>query len=304
MLCPATSQEQMEMPMGELQSVLSNSVIAAAVPSAGLIAFFWKGDEAISTEFKRWLGERISGIKLSAGRVGIEPLGRVFDLIYGRPYFSLNTILRVTGVSTVAAVISFTVFVLLGQDAENHIRDIFGSQNGIAAFLVLLTLNGAFDYISVTKARIIMDKVVQSDLRYKSVVFLLADAIVTIGILEAYRYVAHDLLVYFFPWKIRGMTAIFSLLPLRYLFLIYAFISTTFLMFFLTAMYLMSVWSLIAICAIPALSFILWVLPVRDLPIRSIGLMSGIIMFIGVGLFGLFGQFFFRLLARVLFLFV
>jgi hypothetical protein len=68
---------------------------------------------------------------------------------------------------------------------------------------------------------------------------------------------------------------------------VFWFVGTTFLIFFLTVMYLLSLGSLAIVRLIPALSFILWVLPVKELPIGSIGLMAGMVLFIGLSIAGL-----------------
>jgi hypothetical protein len=65
----------------------------------------------------------------------------------------------------------------------------------------------------------------------------------------------------------------------------------TFVIFLITLMYLLALWSLLVIRTAPILSFVVWVLPVKTLPIRSIGLMSEIILFVGLILGQLFSQF-------------
>jgi hypothetical protein len=65
-----------------------------------VMAFFWKGDEALSDDFKKWLSQKVMGIQLTVpDMASIEPLGRIFDSIYGRRYFTPTTFLRVAAVS-------------------------------------------------------------------------------------------------------------------------------------------------------------------------------------------------------------
>jgi hypothetical protein len=59
-------------------------IIAAGAPALSVIAFFWKGDDALSQNFKQWLTEKILQVKLTVPEISsIEPLGKVFDLIFG-----------------------------------------------------------------------------------------------------------------------------------------------------------------------------------------------------------------------------
>jgi hypothetical protein len=74
---------------------------------------------------------------------------------------------------------------------------------------------------------------------------------------------------------------------LSYLFVAFAFFATTFLIFFLTTMYLPSFWSLIVLGVVPVLSAARWILPIKDLPVRSIGVMAGVILFVSLSLGGL-----------------
>ena len=78
-------------------------ITAAAAPAGGVIAFFWKGDDALSSEFKQWLSQKIAGAKLTVLDISsIEPLGQVFSLIFGNKYFGPMTLLRVSAISIAA----------------------------------------------------------------------------------------------------------------------------------------------------------------------------------------------------------
>jgi hypothetical protein len=165
--------------------------------------------------------------------------------------------------------------------AAENVKSIFSSKEYAEVFLLLFVLQSALDYISVIKARVIMRKIVQVDLKYKNLLFLCADAAATILLLTAYNHSFSALTLYF-------LTGYLSFLS--FIFLEFAFYGTTFLIFFVTLMYVLALWSLSAVRSVPVLSFVLWILPVRTLPIRSIGLMSGILLFLSLGLFGLLGQ--------------
>jgi hypothetical protein len=75
---------------------------------------FWSGDDYVSEEFRDWLSRKIMGVKLTAPEISsIEPLGKVFELVYGRKYFAISTFLRV---SLVAILVFFlTIIGLSGK---------------------------------------------------------------------------------------------------------------------------------------------------------------------------------------------
>src|SRR5438128_1299832 len=74
---------------------------------------------------------------------------------------------------------------------------------------------------------------------FMNILFLLADGIATILLLNVYGYAFSGIVDFFYP---NGF-----LVFLSYLFVAFAFFATTFLIFFLTAMYLLSFWSLIVL---------------------------------------------------------
>jgi hypothetical protein len=87
-------------------------ITRAGVPAISVTAFFWKGDEALSEEFPKWLSQKILGVNLTVPNISsLEPLSRVFDFIYGRRYFALTTFLRVAAISIVALIVA-TKFII------------------------------------------------------------------------------------------------------------------------------------------------------------------------------------------------
>src|SRR4051812_14346206 len=136
--------------MDELQNFLPSALLATALPAGAVMAFFWKGDDAVSSEFKDWLSAKLSGVHAPSLRAGIEPLGHVFDLIFGLEYFSFNSFFRVAAVSTITAGICFIATSLLS------VATISFQGLDFKTLIALLIINIIFDYISITKARVIM----------------------------------------------------------------------------------------------------------------------------------------------------
>jgi hypothetical protein len=50
-------------PMIENLDFLPAWITRAGVPALSVMGFFWKGDEALSDDFKKWLSQKIMGIQ-------------------------------------------------------------------------------------------------------------------------------------------------------------------------------------------------------------------------------------------------
>jgi len=135
--------------MAEILDYLPHWITAAGIPAMSVIGFFWKGDDALSQEFKQWLTQKIMRVTLTVPEISsIEPLGNVFDLIYGPRYFGLITFLRVAVVSIIAMVISCF---MIGKEPISSLWVLSNSYP--LGFILAFVVNIFFDYISITKAR-------------------------------------------------------------------------------------------------------------------------------------------------------
>jgi hypothetical protein len=266
--------------------------------------FFWKGDEALSKDFKRWLSQKILLGKLTVPEISsIEPLSKVFDFIYGHRYLALSTFLRTAAISIIALLVALVVF----YSSDRPIPAAFGAQQisslwavGKAypvEFTLAVTLNIFFDYLSVTKSRFLIDKIVTFQKKYAVIVFIVVDLILTTIILFAYLIVAYSYEPAFAPgrlsveefWRMRAAWEIWS----------DAFFLTTFLTLLLTTVYSISLTLLMFFnflgkraylrWLVPeTLSIVRWVLPVETSPVRSIGVVAGAFTFIFVAAFRAF----------------
>jgi hypothetical protein len=95
---------------------LPDWIVTSAVPAGGVMVFFWKGDDALSGEFKQWLSQKILGVKLTVPDISsIEPFGRVLNIIYWDKYFSFTAFIRIIAIATATFVISISAFATAGS---------------------------------------------------------------------------------------------------------------------------------------------------------------------------------------------
>jgi hypothetical protein len=283
--------------MQELIASRVHSISAASVPALGIAAFFWKGDEALSPQFKQWLSERIQNLKISTPNiVTIEALERIFDQIYGRQYFAFSTFVRISIVTSVTFAIVMFLFFIAGSQQEGAVSN--GLINYITTVLVNLAkdlklipmtvfLNIIFDFLSVTKARIIIHYIISKNIKYPEIVAIAADIPATIILIMVYIIVGFILFSVMTP---HGL-----LLPEGFVIEMYGlicFVATTFIttiiiiifcvtIIFLRAIhYISTVRSLRWLIPNNIISFLRWALPVEGLPVRSIGITAGLLSFL------------------------
>jgi hypothetical protein len=170
-------------PMIENLDFLPTWFKGSAAPAAFVMGFFWKGDEALSEDFKKWLSQKILGLKLTVPNIAsIEPLGKVFDFIYGPRYFALTTFARVAAVSIIALLVTFLVYLSLRLWTIKDARDALeGMQAWHRAFIIfVMVVNIVFDYLSVTKSRLLIEWLKRYS--YSAIKFVICDLALTICI--------------------------------------------------------------------------------------------------------------------------
>lgn len=255
-------------------------VTRAGVPAVAVMGFFWKGDEALSEDFKKWLSQKILGMKLTVPNISsLEPLAKVFDFIYGRRYFALTTALRVTAISVVALIV--TSLVVAG-----------GIANAIAAFqrtvredlpfvVNFLLANILFDYVSVTKSRVLIMSITKLTSKGREALFFVSDLLITCFIVWLYAMTFYRILAQTsLPPKYIYIPMELQTAPPSILFPMISFSMTTFMTLLLTILYSFALMSLRILAVIKkAAGIVQWMLPVQTVPIRSIGMVGGALLF-------------------------
>jgi hypothetical protein len=277
-------------------------MIAAGAPAGFVIAFFWKGDDALSQDFKKWLTQKILNLKLTVPDISsIEPLGKVYDFIFGRRYFALSTFLRVATISIVALLVPH--FMMIGDTilsfwdvVEAYPWDVVKAYPYVS--ILAVTLNILFDYLSVTKSRFLIVWITRFHKKYAVMIFLFIDLILTTIIYVLYSSVTYPMFPKNFPEYVPGTENLEwdQLFHVSFAWSIwtFAFLVTTFLTFLLSTVYSVSLMLLMFFnflgkttymrWLVPEniVSFLRWALPVDTLPVRSIGIVAGAFVFLFV----------------------
>ena len=271
---------------------LINWILTAAIPAGSVISFFWNGDGALSPEFKQWLSEKITGAKLTVPEISsIDTLGRVFSFVYGRQYFGLNTLLRVAAISILAFIVS-TVAVFRSFQLAYVISWLLSFGHG--TFFLLLVINIIFDYLSITKSRLLIDRSARIASSSRAMSVILLDLILTavlVAIYFAVTVIFAEIMrnINFgggafghvggveFGRKVYRVDEYDYLLKLTHT----PFFITISLTFVLTVLYSLA-FLLLRLLGYVSNTFDLvkWILPVQTLPVRSIGIIAGILLFL------------------------
>jgi hypothetical protein len=204
-------------------------------------------------------------------------------LIQSKPN-GLPSFLRVALISTAALLI--ILFNLASIIPSEHFEEVFYPLfqfDFIFALIALTFVNVLFDYASVTKALFIMRKIVRFG-GVKTISFLLLDFLVTFLIVVLYMF-ATGLLHAVFVWSGKFLELSGAVLEGG---VQLAFFATTFLTFGLTLLYVLAVivlrfthgGKMVSSFGSKVRSGISWALPVKTLPVRSIGIVAGLLVFL------------------------
>jgi hypothetical protein len=258
---------------------LSQIVSGALLPAAAVVTLFWKGDDALSGELKEVLSGKIKGtVSAAAEASSLKPLASIFDLLYGQSALALSTFARIAAVSTIAFLIVLAAFDL----KDGHLPLSTASQYFTKSGTLLILGNILFDVFSVTKARYIIGICLRHPKDYPLAVFFVLDIVGTIAVLFLYAFWIRliDPTDPDDQWRFLWFL---GAIPF-----IYAILTTSFLTTILTTIYLLSLTSLRWAGLTKALAGLLWALPVKEKPVRSIGVVAGGLLFGGVFLASLF----------------
>jgi hypothetical protein len=164
----------------------------------------------------------------------------------------------------------------------------------LTGIVLLLSINILFDYLSVTKSRVLIRRTPNMAAKNRAATVVLTDLILTVLIIGAYlvtAFVVVDVLAYssfkhskfghvggveFGKHAYASQThdALFGLFE-------FPLIATIALTFILSVLYLLALRLLIRFgYAGRDMNLVGWILPINTLPIRSVGIAAGIVLFI------------------------
>lgn len=252
--------------------------------SFAVLALFWKGDDAISEEFRKDISNRLLGItaptqtSVNWATIIVKVFDRLFK--FGRiPSFSR---------SSFATFLAILVLIPLISNTPWH--DFFGvmlkmgSELGFTPMIDLLPIfvvNFVADYISLIESRIVLTLLERRPNNVMIILLLIADLLLTAAI-----WVICFAITVLLRWETYTME--FTLIVIRNTIMgglqnpfIFAFFFTTFLTSFWIWLYLMALAVFrLSLVSTSAISFLKWALPIEEKPIRSIGQVAFLIIFI------------------------
>ena len=258
----------------------------SAIPASFVMGFFWKGDEALSEDFRKWLSQKILGLKLTVPDIAsIEPLGKVFDFIYGPRYFALTTFARVAAVSIIALLVSFLLSLSLSvwtiKDAVDALENMQSPDKVLLTFSIVGNI--FFDYVSVTKSRLLIEWLKRYS--YSAIKFLICDLVLTLLVLNpvtyAIGYFGAMLMIpepssYTSSYPERIFTNVLNAYHVAGgAFTLTVYMSLLLTLLYLASLILLKLYGLIA----KATTLAQWMLPVQTLLVRSIGIVAGALLF-------------------------
>jgi hypothetical protein len=265
---------------------LPDWIATAAIPAGSVITFFWKGDDAISPEFNQWLSQKISGAKLTVPNISsIEPLGRVFDLVYGARYFGLGTLVRVSAISIAAFIVCAVALTGSVSTVLYYLYVFFYLPNLVSPLFLLLATNIVFDYLSITKSRFLIRKTSKIDANGRAAIVIISDLILTVLLIAIYAITVSVFIgaLTNIDYGNRGFGRhTFEHEYDDFIDLAQTpFLMTASMTLILSMLYSLSLMLLKFLgLAGAAMNIVWWILPIRSLPIRSVGIIAGTLLFL------------------------
>lgn len=266
---------------------------------SGLITLTWKTDEAIASDPRRRLANRLGGIEVREDIDGWpEFFARMFDRVFGEKHLSWRCFWR----SCVASLLAVTVMILVWWTVVGATTagGWLGWLPQEIVLVILLGFGGLFnvlpDYLSLLETRALLRLMGGRGGRAARIAaILIVDAIATCLIIWAgYIFVSLTIGVTQgnWNWSIAWMWVLDNFWPT---FTFSGSDSGVFSVFFYSTFFT-SVWLWLYALAYgvmlaarkvgPVFRFLQWLLPLEAKPLRSLGLVSGAIGCIGYWIFG------------------
>jgi len=148
----------------------------------GILAMFWKGDEAISDEFReaisKWLKKTIT---IRTRELWPSIVHAQFERIYGKKHFTFQCFIGSVKISLIAfAVISLSVYITYSYITINYL---------LASFVLSIYYNIFIDYFSLIKTRYLLNFIIHSKKSMYKIVTLIFDVIFTVVIFNVGSFI-------------------------------------------------------------------------------------------------------------------
>ena len=270
----------------------ASSVVCSGLAFGGmLLAFFWKGDEAISAELRHWLSRALKGLDMPNPETRLARVfTAVFDRTFGADPLSFRFISRSIILSLVAiAVFSATYLIMYPGFWSSLVHNPFQRQQvARQMFKTALLVNLAVDFLCLAYCRNVVFQMTRAprlqalpiyllkDLAMKSVIFIVAMGFVYVGFATTAGAFGSDVMAAAEALPLTLWDGLrFGDLSAVYLYS--ALVSSFWLWGYLGS------WLLIrAAATLPQfLAAIRWTLPLDEHPVRSLGLVTSLLGMIG-----------------------
>lgn len=252
--------------------------------SFAVLALFWKGDEALSDEFRQQISKRLLGIttpqqtSVNWATVIVKVFDRLFrfDRIPSIERSIIATLIAILILFPLISEISWREFIVLMQLMEDDL--------GFPAyidFIPIFMINFFADYISLIESRFIIKLLEKQSNMISYILLLFADILLT-----AVIWIICFVVKFIWQWETFTVDFIFGIVestlttrlwnPFIYALFFSTFVTSFWIWIYLATLALFK----LSLVSTRAISFLKWALPIQKKPIRSIGQVAFLIIFI------------------------
>lgn len=172
------------MPDFNLLEILGLGGTGLAV-TAGVLGLFWKGDDAVSDEFRELVSKRLQGIKIESDNANWhQSFIQIFDRIFGKNCLAFRCFLRSCVASILTVVAIFSIFIYIHPDSLSIAITRMG-ESYIEVFVItfaFICFNLLPDYFSLVETRWVMGIMSQKYSVLNVFLFLMLDLLITVSI--------------------------------------------------------------------------------------------------------------------------
>ena len=260
--------------------------VAGVTFGGSILAFFWKGEEALSPALKQWLAQTLKSARVDAPSTEWPRIfGHVFDRIFGVDAFRIRFVLLAFLASLLSVAFFFGTYVLKNPAfGETLISDPF-QRDAVMRQLTAISLfvNFGVDYVCLAYCREVVAQMERSTRPARLPIYLLKDAGMKVGLFvltTGFVYTSFAAEGSFGGDFKAALVAVPETLwgGLKYENISCVYIYSSLLSSFWLWGYILSWFAFgIAVRAPGVVKALKWALPIDEHPVRSLGLVASVI---------------------------